>query len=75
MLLNTLTVTVVVGDACLLLNVFSKFIRLSFLEFIKKDDNKLGSQKIVHLLRQILHIFRYLVLIVLISLQLHQPLW
>lgn len=75
MLLNTLTVTVVVGDACLLLNVFSKFIRLSFLEFIKKDDSKLGSQKIVHLLRQILHIFRYLVLIVLISLQLHQPLW
>lgn len=74
MLLNTLTVTVVVGDACLLLNVFSKFIRLSFLEFIKKDDSKLGSQKIVHLLRQILHIFRYLVLIVLISLQLHQPL-
>lgn len=50
------------------------FIRL---EFIKEDDSKLSSQNwvIVHSLRQILHIFRYLVLIILISLQLHQPLW
>lgn len=50
------------------------FIRL---EFIKEDDSKLSSQNwvIVYSLRQILHIFRYLVLIILISLQLHQPLW